>query len=102
MDLFVCSSYWEGMPTAVLEAMASGIPIVATDIPGNRGLIQNKMNGILVPPGNPELLQKAISDLLNSQLLRNALVENSLNVVKNYSFDEVVKQHKSLYLNLAK
>lgn len=61
-DLFVLPSREEGMSIALLEAMALGIPLVATAIPGNRRLIQDFKQGRLVPPDKPGMLARAIID----------------------------------------
>lgn len=62
-DLFVLPSLEEGMSLSLLEAMAAGLPIVATDIPGNRLLIDAGQHGLLVPPAAPEALATAIRRL---------------------------------------
>lgn len=49
-DVFVLPTYWEGQSVAVLEAMSYGLPVIATDIPGMRSLIETEKNGFLVPP----------------------------------------------------
>lgn len=61
-DLFVLPSREEGMSIALLEAMALGIPLVATAIPGNRQLVQDGAHGRLVPPDNPQALARALGD----------------------------------------
>ncbi|HUV37589.1 MAG TPA: glycosyltransferase family 4 protein [Patescibacteria group bacterium] len=63
-DLFVLPSYREGMPRALLEAMATGIPVVATDIRGCREEVVDGETGLLVPPRDPEALAAAITRLL--------------------------------------
>lgn len=65
MDIYVHPSRFEGMPNALLEAMASACPIVATDVDGNRELISDGIHGWLVPPDNAELLAAAIAAALN-------------------------------------
>jgi glycosyltransferase involved in cell wall biosynthesis len=65
-DLFVLPSYREGMPRALLEAMASGIPVVASDIRGCREEVEEGLTGLLVPPRDHERLAEAISLLLDS------------------------------------
>lgn len=55
-DAYVMSSAWEGLPMVLLEAAAAGLPIVATDVGGNREIAQPAENAILVPPGNPGAL----------------------------------------------
>jgi glycosyltransferase involved in cell wall biosynthesis len=66
MDCFVLPSLWEGFPIVLLEAMATGIPIVATDIPGNDESVTSGKNGWLVPPGDPSALAEKVLDLLNN------------------------------------
>ena len=65
-DVFVLPSYREGMPRALLEAMASGIPVVASDIRGCREEVEEGITGVLVPPRDHERLGESISMLLNS------------------------------------
>lgn len=61
-DLFVLPSREEGMSVALLEAMALGVPLVATSIPGNRRLVQDFKHGRLAPPGDPAALARAVVD----------------------------------------
>lgn len=62
MDLFVLPSLWEGMPNAALEAMASGLPLIATDVAGSRELALPGRTGWLVPPGDPPALAAAMCE----------------------------------------
>ena len=64
MDCFVFASRDEGMPNAVLEAMASGLPVVATRIAGNEELVEDGSTGWLVPPGDPAALAQALAAML--------------------------------------
>jgi lipopolysaccharide/colanic/teichoic acid biosynthesis glycosyltransferase/glycosyltransferase involved in cell wall biosynthesis len=66
MDVFVLPSYREGMPRSVIEAMASGKPVVATDIPGCRDEVVDGVTGFLVPSQNSTALCKAIVNLLEN------------------------------------
>ena len=72
-DVFVFPSFEEGMPNVVLEAMASGLPVVATDIYGNRELVVDGDNGVLVPSGNAAALCKALVRLAQDPDLRQRL-----------------------------
>jgi len=73
MDIFVLPSLWEGLPLTLLEASSAGKAIVATDVEGNRELIQDGVNGFLVPPRDPESLATALARLLENEQLRTAL-----------------------------
>jgi glycosyltransferase involved in cell wall biosynthesis len=72
-DVFVLPSHLEGLPNAVLEAMARGVPVVATAVGGVPSLLQQGKAGILVPPAAPEELAAAIQLLLTDQALRQRL-----------------------------
>jgi glycosyltransferase involved in cell wall biosynthesis len=63
-NLFLFPSRHEGMPNAVLEAMASGLPVLATRISGNEELVLSGETGLLVPAENPEALEQALRELL--------------------------------------
>ncbi|HEY3311090.1 MAG TPA: glycosyltransferase family 4 protein [Anaerolineales bacterium] len=65
IDCFVLSSLWEGFPIVLLEAMAAGAPVVATDIPGNDEAVIPGMNGWLVPVHDPQALAVAVLEVLN-------------------------------------
>lgn len=76
-DAYVNSSHWEGTPVSVLEAMAAGLPIVATTVGENPFLLQGNV-GILVPPSQPEKLSAAIISLLDSPQKRTELGQAAL------------------------
>ncbi len=71
-DLFVLPSFAEGVPVVLMEAMASGVPVVATQVGGVNELVENGVNGYLVPPANASALTEHIEKLLNDRQLRVA------------------------------
>lgn len=73
LDIFVLPSYAEGMPNSLLEAMATGLPIVASNIPGVSDIITSPEIGILVSPKDVEGLAAALKQLLDDDCLRNKL-----------------------------
>lgn len=75
MDIFVLPSYREGMPRSIMEAMASGKPVVATDIPGCRDQVVEGETGYLVPVGDSEKLANAILKLLQDPAQARAMGE---------------------------
>ena len=74
-DLVVLPSLFEGLPLTLLESMAAGRAIVATDVPGNRDAVVDGATGLLVPPADPESLARAIIRLLADRSLRTAMGE---------------------------
>lgn len=76
-DVFVLPTYREGLPRSVIEAMASGVPVIATDIPACRELVDDGVTGLLVPPGTPERLADAIRALATDPLRRSLMGERA-------------------------
>lgn len=97
-EIFVFPSLSEGMSNVLLEAMACGLPIVATRIGGNLELIENGLNGLLVSPGNPGELAEAILWLLtNPDRAKEMGKRGREKVEANYSLDLVVEKYLNLY-----
>lgn len=100
-DLFTLSSYEEGMSIALLEAMAVGIPIVATAIPGNRRLIEHLTHGRLAPPRDPLALAGAIldqwADFDRAAATARAARER---VVREFSIERMARDHLAFFRRL--
>lgn len=100
-DLFVLPSYREGLSLALLEAMAHGLPVVVTDIPGNRVVVQDEQTGLVVPPKSPQQLAKAIIRIWRDHDLRIRLVRSAKELVQeSYSLESVAKAHLHLFREL--
>lgn len=76
-DLYVSASVFEGTSLAVMEAMAAGKPIVATDIPGNLELLEHDATAVLVPPANAHMLAEAITRVARNAQLAATLGQNA-------------------------
>jgi glycosyltransferase involved in cell wall biosynthesis len=96
-DLFVLPSVKEGFPYVILEAMAAGLPIVATKVGALPEIINEKENGPLVPPADPEALAQAINNLLADSELREKIKQNNPETVKKYSLEKTIAQIKNIY-----
>lgn len=100
-DLVVAPSRREGLPTALLEAMAMECPVVASRIGGILELVQDEKTGILVPPENPDALGSAIDHLLQNASKCEELGRNARIVVeKRYSLKNMIQCLETLYLDL--
>ncbi|WP_337996671.1 glycosyltransferase [Oleispirillum naphthae] len=98
MDLFVMPSHEEGFSNALLEAMASGLPIVATDVGGNREALANGDFGLLVPPHAPPALREAICRLLNDEELSGRFGGMAKDHVhRNFSVAKMIDDFLALY-----
>ena len=72
-DIFVLPTYREGLPRSVVEAMATGLPVVATDIPACRELVREGLTGMLVPPRDTRALMHAVGSLTRDRVMRAAM-----------------------------
>lgn len=100
-DVGVLSSDSEGMSNSILEYMASGIPVVATAVGGNRELIEEGVNGFLVARGDHVSMAARICDLLKDRDLRKRMGEQGRRIVsEKYDWEIVKGEYESFYLRL--
>ena len=98
MDVFVLPSLGEGISNTLLEAMATGLPLVATHVGGNPELIDEGVNGCLVPVGDAAALAKHLKDILTEPQTLIAFGENSLNKAKQgFDWGRTVEQYLAVY-----
>lgn len=95
--------YGEGVPKVLIEAAASGRPIVATDVPGCREVVQHGINGLLVPAGDMEALCRALKQLIESASLRQEMGRHGRAIAeRHFSVEKVVRQTLDVYRELLK
>lgn len=99
-DIFVLSSVKEGFPYAILEAMAAGLPIVATRVGGIPEIIESGKNGFLVEPRNSAGLAEKILELLRNPGICRAFHQNSQTKISDFSLEKMVQQTQALYCSL--
>jgi len=100
-DINVLPSFYEGFPLTVLEAMASGLPSVATNVGGIPEAIEDGISGILVPPGDPAKLANALSFLLRNTHVREAMGKAAhLRANRWFGIEKQVRETEKMYLQL--
>ncbi len=100
-DIFVLPSLSEGFGIVLLEAMCSEKPIVATRVGGILEVIDDGVNGFLVPPANPESLAQRILELLRDETLRKKMGQNGRQKVRDsFSIEHMVKTVEQVYLSV--
>lgn len=100
-DVFVSGSRWEGMPNAVLEAMACGVPVVATAVGGCRELVLHEQTGLLVNPCDAQALAAALGRVLTDADAREEYGRQARRrVLEHFSWERNAEQHAELYREL--
>lgn len=100
-DVFVLSSLWEGLANVVIEAMACGAPVVATDCPSGPGeIITKSEEGLLVLPANAEALANAILRVLSDARLRHTMRVAGRARAQDFHVDRITREYEQLFLRV--
>lgn len=97
LDIFFMPSETEGLGTSILDAMAAGVPVVATSTGGITELITNNENGLLAPPANPAKLADQIEKLILSRSLKESIIKNARQKVQHFSKEQMGKKTLKVY-----
>lgn len=102
LDLFVLPSLWEGLPNSLLEAMAMGLPVVATAVDGVAEVIEDGKNGLLVPPRDPKALSRKILQLLQDPAARARLGEAAQKTITDrFGVLDMISSYEKTYAEVA-
>jgi glycosyltransferase involved in cell wall biosynthesis len=96
-NLFVLPSIIEGMPLVLLQAMACGLPVVATKVSGSVDLVQPGRNGLLVPAKDPALLAEALISLLGDRARCSQMGARSREIALTMDWSEIARSYSALY-----
>jgi glycosyltransferase involved in cell wall biosynthesis len=97
-DYFVLPSLWEGLPMALIEAMASGIPVLATCVSGSQQVVASGETGVLVPPGDVEQLRQAMAEMIaNPERAKQMGQAGSAHVEARFGAGKQADEHLALY-----
>ncbi len=100
-DVFVQPSLWEGLSLAMLEALLSGTPVLATEVEGVVDVIENDVTGLLLPAGDEDALAVSMARLLNDKNLHSQLGQaGKAHVEAHYSIDNMCSQYEALMQDL--
>jgi len=101
-DLYVLSSRWEGMPNTLIEAMAYGLPVLATDVEGVGDLLRGSLSQQIFPLNDDLAAVAKLLNLISNQGLRASLgAENAKSVVANYSLESMLGRYEAMLLDVA-
>lgn len=99
-DLFLLTSRWEGLPRAILEALAAGLPVVATAADGVSDIIQHGVNGYVAPVGDVDGLAAGLVELLQAPGLRQRMSAAAASLPDEFNINIMVRQQEALYADL--
>jgi len=100
-DLFCLSSRHEGLPVALMEALALGLPVVATAVGGIPELVAGGREAILVPPGCPNLLADALLEVIADPGLRRDMSQHALAKARALDAEPAVRRTEAVYREVA-
>lgn len=90
-------SHQEGLPNVIMEAMAAGLPVVATDVGGCRELVEDEVTGLLVPPRNPKALANALTRIIDDSDFRSEAGQRARERAADFSWESTARSHINLY-----
>ena len=101
-DILIQPSLIEGISSTILEAMACKTSVITTNVGGNKEIIENNQNGILIEPNNPQKLLEEILNLFSNPEVKNKLIDSAYTNVQKYDWKNIGKLYLNLYNELLK
>ncbi|MGV3504253.1 MAG: glycosyltransferase [Adhaeribacter sp.] len=99
--LYLSTSRWEGLPIALMEASALGLPLIATDVTGNNEVVQHQVNGFLFPSNQPELAVKAIDQLYRDKNLYAQISQQARKIFsEKFHIQNMARDYRAFYASL--
>lgn len=96
-DLFILPSFSEGIPNVVLEALACETPVIATNVDGIPEIIENKVNGLLISPGNPKLIKEAIEYAIENYEEMKKFAKEGKRVLDKFRREVIVSKFEEIF-----
>ena len=99
-DIFLFPSLMEGLPSVLLEAMATAMPVITTETCGMPDVVENGYNGILIPPASAASIEEAVLRLVKSRELRQELGEAARETMERYTWERAARQLEVFYRHI--
>jgi glycosyltransferase involved in cell wall biosynthesis len=96
-DIFVMPSFYEGFGLALVEAMAAGLPVIASSSGGVPEIIDDGINGLLFPPGNAVALSEKLETLIENGNLKKTIAENAVRRAEMFDIKKMIEMYRKLY-----
>lgn len=96
-DIFILPSFSEGIPNVLIEALACETPVIATDVDGITEIIKNKINGLLIKPGNPKLIKEAIECAIKNYAEMKNFSEEGKNILDLFKKEVMIAKFEKLF-----
>lgn len=96
-DIYISASRTEGLPLSVLEAMACGLPVIATDAGGTRDIVKDGINGFIVNVDDEDGIKEALLKLIDNKVLRKSYSVKSREIAKQWSLENCTRGYEILY-----
>ncbi|HPB30436.1 MAG TPA: glycosyltransferase [Candidatus Sumerlaeota bacterium] len=102
LDLFILTSLSEGFPISIMEALSAGIPVVATNTGGIPEMVEHEQNGLLCPPGRPDLIAQNIISLVRDPVRRSVMGDIARKSARVFNIEESARRILDLYSNVSR
>jgi len=100
-QIFTLISNWEGLPRSIIEAMRSGLPIIATDVAGVKEMVGDEINGYLIPRKDVKTLAKRLESMINNQQVRLEMSKQSLKIFKEeFTLEKTFNKTFDVYMEI--
>ena len=99
-DILIQPSLIEGISSTILEAMACKVPVITTNVGGNKEIIEHNTTGILIEPNNSQKLLEEILNLFSNDEIKNKLINSAYSHVQKYDWKNIGKQYLEIYNSL--
>ena len=96
-DLFILSSYQEGLPRSTMEAMSAGLPVICSKIRGNVDLIDDGYNGYLIDTDNVGQIADKINNMVENKLVRDEMIQRNKELINTYDVENIKKEMLEIY-----